>query len=174
MDCIVNDIIIDQNTYELSVGLLDGFWEKMNDSFKDSELRSQFSQYKAFSHRKYRVSYFEQKNNNAFALWWDFEDIIFVEYILVSPGLKRNGLGSKLLEHLVKKSKEVVLEVEQDSTLDDFYKKNGFVCNSYAYSAISLQGSEPNKYHIYSFKKMLSKEQYDKFIELINKPQYQF
>ena len=83
-------------------------------------------------------------------------------------------MGSRLLEHLAKLKKQIVLEVEEGSELALFYVKNKFVLNDYSYNAIPLNGKEAEKYDLFSYSEPLTKEEYDYFWYVINEPEYQF
>lgn len=166
--------INDQATSNLSTESLDFLWNALNQYFKKSELRHKESQYKAFKHKNYYVSFFNDEFGLAFALWWDFDSLIFCEYIVVSCDNRGIGAGSRLLEHLAKLKKQIVLEVEKGSELALFYVKNNFVINEYSYNAIPLNGEEAEKYDLFSYSESLTKEEYDYFWNVINEPEYQF
>lgn len=166
--------INDQATSNLSTESLDFLWNALNQYFKKSELRSKKSQYKAFKHENYYVSFFNDGFDLAFALWWDFDSLVFCEYIVVSCDNRGIGVGSRLLKHLAKLKKQIVLEVEKGSELAFFYVKNDFVINEYPYNAIPLNSEEVEKYDLFSYSESLTKEEYDYFWNMINKPEYQF
>ena len=109
--------INDKATSNLSTKSLDFLWDDLNQYFKKSELRSKESQYKAFKHKNYYISFFNDEISSAFALWWDFDSLVFCEYIVVSGDNRGIGMGSRLLEHLAKLKKQIVLEVEKGSEL---------------------------------------------------------
>ena len=74
--------------------------KRLSDNFPATELRSKTSQQKAFSHNKYWISYIEDENQNllGFMLWWDFNQIRFIEYLFVEKDCRHNGIGSELLK----------------------------------------------------------------------------
>ena len=166
--------INDKATSNLSTKSLDFLWDDLNQYFKKPELRSKESQYKAFKHKNYYISYFNDEIRSAFALWWDFDSLVFCEYIVVSGDNRGIGMGSRLLEHLAKLKKQIVLEVGKGSELALFYVKNKFVLNDYSYNAIPLNGKDAEKYDLFSYSEPLTKEEYDYFWYVINEPEYQF
>ena len=151
-------------------------YNKLCSNFAMNELRSFKSQLKAFLHPEYRVSFISIDNiGDAFSLWWDFSNFIFIEYIVVDTSLQRKGIGSLLLSDICSKNKTIILEVKKDSLKESFFKNNGFVYNSYCYEAISLmQNIIPNKYIIYSYGNHLNEKEYLMFVEQIHKDEYQF
>ena len=74
--------INEQATSELPKESLDFLWNTLSLSFKKTELRPMESQYKAFQHRNYYVSYFEEALHSAFVLWWNFENLIFINKLV--------------------------------------------------------------------------------------------
>lgn len=148
-------------------------YEILQKEFPESEMRSFQSQTSAFLHRDYRISV--SGDNQAFALWWDFMSLIFVEYVLVAPQCRNCGKGSMLLDELKKNKKLIILEVETHNTgLLEFYKANGFQTNNIDYEAVPLSNNPADKYYLMSFHRELTHSEFGEFIELIHAPEYQF
>lgn len=147
----------------------------LEENFSSIELRSKSSQLKAFLHTNYRVSYVKNKNIIAFLLWWDFGSVRFIEYICVLKKYRNQGIGSSLIKSCIDANVVTVVEVEENSKVYKFYQKNDFIKNDYIYQAIPLQnGLNVGKYNIFSYGKVLSIQEWDTFISLIHKDEYQF
>ena len=148
-------------------------YEALMKEFSRSELRCFESQVSAFMHENYRVSLLEDAQ--AFALWWDFASIIFVEYVVVAKYLRHCGRGSRLLNGLKQFGKIIVLEVETNNRgLLGFYKANGFKINNVDYKAIPLSDFAADEYYLLSFHRELSSLEFEEFTRTINAPEYQF
>lgn len=79
--------------------------------------------YKIEEGADYVLAYFEQ------------EDFLFIDYVLVHSHSRSAGLGSRIMDQLKKKKKPILLEVEPESIHEPdtikrvhFYKKIGFQC----------------------------------------------
>lgn len=150
---------------------------KLLENFKSIELRSSISQQKAFMHDDYRISYFSDDKNNfiGFMLWWDFNHLRFIEYIYVSKEYRHYGIGSLLLKSCIIEEIPVIVEVETEANIQDFYIKNCFVKNQILYDPIPLQdGNEVNQYLLYSYKNIITFDILEKFLFTIHLDEYQF
>lgn len=77
--------------------------------------------------------YHKKETENFIVLYAEFEDFIFIDYLLVNPKTRGKGIGGKVLDWFKEKDKPIILEVEPvDQTDEDtekrllFYYKNGF------------------------------------------------
>lgn len=166
-----------KQTKDLSSNQMSALIYKLLKNFKSIELRSSVSQQKAFMHDNYRISYLSDDSNNliGFMLWWDFDNLRFVEYILVSNEYRNNGIGSLLLKSCIIEDKPVIIEVEIDSNVQKFYTKNRFVKNKMLYNPIPLQkGNEVNKYLLYTYKDIITNNILEEFLSTIHLDEYQF
>lgn len=147
----------------------------LQENFSPIELRSELSQLNAFLHPNYRVSYVKNKKIIAFVLWWDFGNLRFIEYICVLKKYRNQGIGSSLIKSCIDANIVTVVEVEENSKVCIFYQKNDFVQNNYIYQAIPLQNNfYVGKYNIFSYRKVLSRQEWDSFVSLIHQDEYQF
>ena len=70
---------------------------------------------------------------------WEFEDVAFIEHFAVSPALRGQGLGGKLLREMMDYLPlPLCLETELPDTPIavrrlDFYRRSGFTVNPYPY-----------------------------------------
>lgn len=150
---------------------------KLRENFKSVELRSSVSQQKAFMHDDYRISYFSDDKNNLFGfmLWWNFNHLRFIEYIYVSKEYRHYGIGSRLLKSCINDETPVIVEVETETDIQNFYIKNCFVKNQILYDPIPLQeGNEVRQYLLYSYKNIITPNILEKFLSTIHLDEYQF
>ena len=140
-------------------------------TFDKSLLRHKESQFRAFKHRDYMISF---ANEIGFCLWWSFRDFAFIEYIFVAENYRGRGIGSELLDSVKDSGKLVVLEIDETSNIDSFYRANGFVQCDVNYSPIQLNEAPPKKLALMSFNRALSELEYLDFISIISSDELQF
>ncbi|MDR2888057.1 MAG: GNAT family N-acetyltransferase [Bacteroidales bacterium] len=116
-------------------------WELYKKSFPPEERRQLRTQKKIMNHRQYRFNIITAGDMFAgFILWWEFDNIRYIEHLATLPHLRGKGYGRRILERFVSESdKPVLLEVEHPA--DDiskrrigFYRRSGFVLNQHEYS----------------------------------------
>ena len=146
-------------------------YRKLEQGFGKNNLREFSSQLGAFRHIKYNITFIDKCG---FALWWDFDNIIFVEYILIEELFRHQGIGSTIIDSIKKEGKMIVLEVEQGSETIGFYQINGFVCNKVNYNPIHINNYVPPKYMLMSYNRELLPEEYQDFINTISNKELQF
>lgn len=104
----------------------------------------------------YLVVYFEQ------------QEYIFIDYILVSGNSRGKGVGTVVLNELKSKGKAIVLEVEPISEIDPdsekrirFYQRHGFlIVDNIGYERVHLVTNELNKMDIHSWSPQCVTEQW--------------
>ncbi len=114
----------------------------MEESFPIDEYRPYEDQKNLLKNDNYCI-YALQDNDNqnikAFITLWRFDDFAFIEHFAVDAKYRGGGIGSSLLQEVIKSLKcRVCLEVEPpiDALCKKrikFYKKNGFHLNDYSY-----------------------------------------
>jgi GNAT superfamily N-acetyltransferase len=144
------------------------------EEFDKAELRNYESQMRAFEHSEYYISFLGSDVNEGFALWWNFSDFIFIEYLWVILEKRRYGIGSQLLDELKRFNKLIILEIVEGSDSINFYFHEGFRMNSVHYQAMDLSSLPAMNYFILSYNRELLKEEYDMFINKIREDEYQF
>ena len=136
----------------LTLDAFDELYQLMETSFPPTERRTKADQRALFSNPAYRVYgvWGEHGTLSAFLAVWDLRDVLFLEHFAVSPTMRGQGLGSKLLAELTHNTqKTVCLEVEPPSTdiatrRIAFYQRNGFSLNTYPYEQPSLAPGQPS------------------------------
>ncbi|MTI66264.1 MAG: GNAT family N-acetyltransferase [Firmicutes bacterium] len=79
-----------------------------------------------------------------FCSTWDLHDFVFIEHIAIDNELRGQGYGSKLIEDILSRNKNVILEVEKPENniakkRIEFYKKHGFKLNLFHYEQPPLK-----------------------------------
>lgn len=108
-------------------------------------------------------------------LYWETENFIFLEHFTTRPEIRGRGYGMQALELLKSKNKTVILEIEppvDDITQRryDFYKRNGFVMNSYYHVQAKYHLGDPDLVlKILSYPNAVTKEEYRSFYEYMTR-----
>ena len=122
----------------------------MDESFPKTEYRPYHRQKELFSDSAYGIYVKRDKGEIiGFAAVWDFDEVLFIEHLAVSPKRRNGGIGGELLREITSGTKKrVCLEVEPPE--DDitkrrvaFYERNGFVRNPYPYIQPSVAEGRP-------------------------------
>ncbi len=148
-------------------------WQLYEASFPQEERRTLNVQEKIMANDSYnfQVMLLESKVVG-FLLWWEFEEVVFVEHFATSPNLRGKGYGKTILqEFLDREEKPVVLEVELPEPgiklrRIEFYKRLGFALNPHPYVQPPMQkgcGSLP--LCLMSYPREFSKESVTHFME---------
>ena len=87
-------------TLELSINDHEKLYRKLSQGFGKDSLRELISQLKAFRHHKYMITFIDKMG---FSLWWNFDNIVFIEYLLIEERFRHQGVP--LLIRLKKKGK---------------------------------------------------------------------
>ncbi len=140
------------NMENLKVKDFDKIYRLMEESFVEDEYRNYEGQKQLLSldHYTVFVEYHETGDVMAFIALWAFDAFIYIEHFVVNPKYRNRGLGSKLLMNIMDKfDKRICLEVEPPedelkSRRIEFYRRNGFYLNDYAYTQPPLsKGKQP-------------------------------
>ncbi len=136
-----------------SVYDFDSIYELMETSFPPDERRNSDGQAALFDDEKYRVYTVKDESGKqilGFLAVWEFENLLYIEHFAVSPTLRGNGIGSRMLAELADKTdKKICLEVElpENETAKRriaFYERNGFKLNKYDYVQPAMEeGKNP-------------------------------
>ena len=164
--------VITRKTSDLSTAECKQLIERLSDEFENDYLRKMHSQLSVFKHKDYRMSYIGGKG---FILWWEFDDLVFIEYLLVCKQYRNQGFGSKLLNAVKQLNRVVILEVESENkSLKHFYSKNGFKESAIKYEPIQINEGVQCGLELMSFNHELSIQEYDLFISIISADELQF
>lgn len=115
-------------------------WRLYKKSFPPEERRQLRTQRKTMDNPLYRFEIVEDGYEFAgFILWWEFDDVRYVEHLATLPRLRGKGCGTRILAEFVSRSDgPVLLEVEHPTDgisrrRVGFYRRAGFVLNGCEY-----------------------------------------
>lgn len=106
-------------------------------------------------------------------LYWELDNLIFLEHFTTLPELRNHGFGAKSLDLLKQKGKTVILEIEDPvSELTkrryDFYRRNGFVMTEIYHIQAKLHlGYEDLMLKILSYPERISESKYIGFLNFM-------
>lgn len=140
----------------------------MEQSFPEDEYRTYEEQQALLKNPAY---YIYTLNDNAdikaFVAIWEFDEIIFIEHLAVNPEFRNEGLGSLILQEMIKRiNKLICLEVElpEDEMKRrriGFYERNGFHFNEYEYIQPSISnGRNPVPLRIMTSGRTVTEEEF--------------
>ncbi|WAH38806.1 GNAT family N-acetyltransferase [Alicyclobacillus dauci] len=110
--------------------MADHWYERLENYFPEEELKS-VGQMKDLLEDQ--VAYRKEQTDEYLLMYAEFEDFLFIDYLLVNPKTRGSGIGTKLMNRLKARDKTLLAEVEPASPEDidtekrvRFYVKNGF------------------------------------------------
>lgn len=106
------------------------WYEKLNDYFPDHEMKHKGQMQDLLTHHE---AYWKHETGDYLVTYAEFDNFIFIDYLLVNPNTRGKGTGSKVLEQFKQRGKNIILEIEPPEADDTdtqrrarFYEKNGF------------------------------------------------
>ena len=115
-------------------------WNLYKKSFPPEERRQFRTQRKIMDNPLYHFEIIADNDEFiGFILWWNFENIRYIEHLAILPQLRGKGYGQQILKRFTSKSDTpILLEVEHPDTEINkrrigFYQHIGFVINEYEY-----------------------------------------
>lgn len=133
-----------------NINEFDQFYEILEKSFPDTEVRPKNGQKSLFSNKEYKICGIRENGIIAgIAAIWEFDGFTFIEHLATDPEKRNNKIGSRILSYIINESKGFVcLEVEPP--VDEltrrrvgFYQRNGFHFNEYPYIQPSIAEGRP-------------------------------
>ena len=148
-------------------------WELYNQSFPIEERRLLSHQKEILNLDYYHFEVFV--NDDLFvgiALWWEFEELKFIEHLATHPSLRRKGYGKLIIENFTfNDPTTILLEVElPENDVNKnrilFYQNLGFNLNLHPYYQPPLRsGSKPLRLLLMSFPNAISGDFVNDFIK---------
>ena len=165
-----------------NIKYFDIIFKIMEDNFISDEYRNYDEQKELLNNPFYKLYMAkEQDEITAFVAIWEFDEFIFFEHLAVRKDKQNQGIGTKILNQLVKEtSKNIVLEVElpKDELKQrriEFYKRNGFILNKYNYVQPPMsKGKNFVPLLIMSTKKIENKDEFEIIKNILYKNVYKF
>lgn len=169
-----SEVITTVPTMSLDAEIQERIYYILLNEFDKAELRNCNSQMKAFRHPEYFISTFGNNIDEAFVLWWNFKEFIFIEYLWVALEKRHCGRGTILLEELKRGNRLIILEVLKCDNNAKFYFEMGFYKNNISYKALDLNSLPALEYFLLSYNHKLTETEYNIFIDKIGENEYQF
>lgn len=132
-----------------------GFYNKLKSYFPAEEMKKK-GQLEDLIARN--PNYKLAETDEYVVLYGEYEDFIFVDYVLVDKKARGKGIGAHILQELKQKQKNIILEVEPVDVTDSdtlkrerFYLANGFKRAQQIkyYRDIGEKGPELNEMELY-------------------------
>ncbi len=129
------------------------WYDRLSAYFPDQELKSRAQMRDLLTNH---VAYQKRETDDYILLYADFPDFIFIDYLLVSPKTRGQGVGGQVIEQLKSHGKRLIAELEpmdpQRPATEKrvrFYEKHGFQQASHiAYTRYEEDGT-PNSMDIF-------------------------
>ena len=158
----------------------DSFYKLLEQDFPYEERKSREDELEAFSHPNFHP-YFVFKDNVfvGYFCHWDFNDFIFGEHFAIVKDLRDHGIGTEFLtQYLASIEKPIIIEVEKPTTITakrriNFYNRLGLVVNDCDYTQPSYHKDGSGvPMLILTYKKKITKEEFEKYNSIIRKEVY--
>ena len=148
-------------------------WNLYKKSFPPEERRQLRTQKKIMNNPLY---HFEVATENdkliGLILWWEFEDIKYIEHLAILPRLRGKYYGLHVLKSVIEKSKTpILLEVEHPTTeinkrRINFYQRIGFILNEHDYKQPPYKkGGKFVPLMLMTFPEAITKKEAERFCE---------
>ena len=115
-------------------------WNLYKKSFPPEERRQLRTQEKVMGNPLYHFEIIADNDEFiGFILWWNFENVKYIEHLATLPQLRGKGYGQHILKRFTSKPETpILLEVEHPHTeinqrRINFYQRIGFAVNKYEY-----------------------------------------
>ena len=149
-------------------------WELYEQSFPLEERRPLSWQRTIMPHDNYRFELILQQDTLVgMLLWWDFEELRFIEHFATAPALRGRGYGKRILNNFSSRDdRPVLLEVEPPHAKIQqrrirFYEQSAFILNHHVYLQPPYhQGQSPLPLMLMSYPTAIS---HDAVAHFVNK-----
>lgn len=155
-------------------------YEKMELYFPFEERRTLTHHIECFENREFEAYLLKENGETVgFMDLWSFEDFVFLEHFAIDAEKRNGGYGAKALCELKKLAgkRKIILEAEEPENelaarRIDFYVRNGFAVNTYAYEQPSFHGQNSVPLKILSYPLPLLQTEFDGFLLEIRRTAY--
>ena len=148
-------------------------WKLYEASFPIAELRKKKDHLRACQDPYFfPISAWEGDRLIGLLFYWEWSTYRYLDYLAVLPELRDHGYGFQMLQHLRDTEHKVILEIdpltdEQSLRRLHFYEHAGYTLTPYRFSLAYRLDAEPQELLIMSFPDMITKEQYNDFLDFI-------
>ena len=154
--------------YPMSREYFSRLFEIIEYSFPETEHRSEDEHFDEFKRHTFRSMVLDDDGAiMGFMNYWELDGFVYLEHFAVARELRKNGLGTYLMEELKKISGTIILEAEppeQSGTAArrvGFYERLGFYLNRYKYFQPPYSsGEQPLPLSIMSYPDSLSRAEF--------------
>jgi len=150
-------------------------WKLYEESFPLSERRKEEDHIRACTDPFFfPLSAWEEGQLIGIIFYWEWDSYRYTEYLAVTPHLRSQGYGSKMLRYVCDSDHTLILEI--DPLVDElsvrrlqFYERAGFTLTPYRFVHLPYRlESKPKELLILSYPTMINKEQYQNFLKFMN------
>lgn len=146
--------------------MMSDWYARLTEYFPEKEMKSK-RHFELLFHEKQGIYQLEESRDHVL-VYFEKEDYIFIDFILVARSNRGNGRGGTILDQLKRKGKAIILEVEPVTLIDPdsekrirFYEKNGFLkMDSIRYERIHMVTNELNQMDIFCWSPVHRTEQW--------------
>ncbi len=143
-------------------------WELYETSFPKIERRNIDEQKQIQNDSRYKTyAYLDENDFVGIVFYWDFDKFRFIEHFAVESGFRGKSYGSKILNSLLDRNKQVVLEIEliRDEISKKrlrFYEKFDFKVNDFKHYQVPFRKEQESLELLFlSHGRVLSKDEYE-------------
>ncbi len=148
-------------------------WTLYENSFPLEERRLIDSQVNVLKHLNYNFDiYIEDGKLIGFLVWWEFDNLRYIEYFATTEQIRNKGFGKLIMEKFIARNqKPIILEVElPNSDLRErrinFYERLGFHLNPHFYEIQPIhEGFSALELRIMSIPYPISENDVKNFVE---------
>ena len=156
------------------------FYNLLSEDFCFEEHKTFEDMIKDLDNPRYKPNFiYSECKKIGYITFWDMDDFYFFEHFAVLKNLRDQGYGSRFIsEFFPTLNKPAFIEVERPineltTRRVEFYKRNDFVVNDFDYYQPSYHGADDKvPMRIVSYKKSISKKEYNYFINKIKEHVY--
>ena len=150
-------------------------WQLYEESFPLAERRKQDDHIRACTDTMFHpLSAWEGNQLIGILFYWEWDSYRYLEYLAVSPELRKQGYGSQMLSHFKNTSFSIILEI--DPLINElsvrrlqFYERAGFVLTPYRFVHLPYRKeAQPKELLILSYSQTINKTQHTNFLKFVN------
>ncbi|MGI6520833.1 MAG: GNAT family N-acetyltransferase [Fermentimonas sp.] len=150
-------------------------WRLYEESFPVAERRKRADHLRACSDsRFFPLSAWEGRELIGLLFFWEWNSYRYLEHLAVTPSLRGQGHGSRMLRDLRDSEHTVILEVdplvnELSVRRLQFYERAGYTLTPYRFVHLPYRTeAEAQELLILSYPSMITKEQHNDFLQFVN------
>ena len=150
-------------------------WKLYEESFPIAEIRKLEDHIHAMENEQFSpISAWEGNQLIGILFYWAWSEYRYLEHLAIHPDLRSQGYGAILLRELSDKQHTIIIEIdplsnEQSVRRLQFYERNGYALTPYRFVHLPYRKEKiPIELLILSYPKMITKTQYNDFLEFMD------